>query len=71
MIVDDILVNFDSVRAQRAAEAFAELSHTNQVFVFTCHPATVELFRNAAEAIDVFKMPPATQVLSVSWQGGE
>lgn len=71
VIVDDILVNFDAVRAQRAAEAFAELSHTNQVFVFTCHPATVDLFRNAAEAIDVFEMPPATSVLSVGWQGGE
>ncbi|MBE0610683.1 MAG: AAA family ATPase, partial [Dehalococcoidia bacterium] len=57
VIVDDILVNFDPVRAQRAAEAFTELSHTNQVFVFTCHPATVELFRNATEAIDVVEMP--------------
>lgn len=48
IVVDEVLVNFDPERARRAAEAFAELAQTNQVLVFTCHPETVELFRDAA-----------------------
>ena len=56
VIVDDILVNFDPERAQRAAAAFVELSQTNQVLVFTCHPETVALFTNA---------DPRTQVIEL------
>ena len=48
VVVDEVLVNFDPERALRAAFAFTELSHTNQVLVFTCHPTVVELFRDAA-----------------------
>jgi uncharacterized protein YhaN len=48
VIVDEVLVNFDPVRAQHAAAAFAELSHTNQVLVLTCHPWMVDLFKDAA-----------------------
>ena len=48
VVVDEILVNFDPDRALRAAVAFTELSSTNQLLVFTCHPNVVELFRNAA-----------------------
>jgi uncharacterized protein YhaN len=48
VVVDEVLVNFDPARALRAARAFVELSETNQVLVFTCHPTTVELFQNAA-----------------------
>ena len=48
VVVDEVLVNFDPERALRAAVAFTELSSTNQVLVFTCHPTVVELFRDAA-----------------------
>lgn len=48
VIVDEALVNFDPERGLRAARAFVELSRTNQVLVFTCHPTIVELFENAA-----------------------
>ena len=48
VILDEALVNFDPERGLRAACAFMELSRTNQVLVFTCHPAIVELFQNAA-----------------------
>ena len=48
VVVDEILVNFDPERALRAAVGFTELSGTNQVLVFTCHPTVVELFQNAA-----------------------
>ena len=61
VVVDEILVNFDPDRALRAAIAFTELSSSNQVLVFTCHPTVVELFRNAAskesmEAPDVVEI---------------
>ena len=48
VVVDEVLVNFDPNRALRAAVAFTELSHTNQVLVFTCHPTIVDVFRDAA-----------------------
>ena len=50
VVVDEALVNFDSERARLAAEAFAKLAETNQVLVFTCHPAIAELFADAAGA---------------------
>ena len=50
VIVDEALVNFDPERARLAAEAFATLSETNQVLVFTCHPGTADLFAEAAAA---------------------
>ncbi|MCY4528630.1 MAG: AAA family ATPase [Chloroflexi bacterium] len=53
VVVDEVLVNFDPDRALRAAAAFTELSGTNQVLVFTCHPTVVELFRNAASVVGV------------------
>lgn len=48
VVVDEVLVNFDPERAFGAAQAFVELSRTNQVLVFTCHPTVVDLFRRAA-----------------------
>ena len=55
VVVDEVLVNFDPERARLAAESFAELSETNQVLVFTCHPGMAELFAEVAgaEVIDV------------------
>ena len=55
VVVDEVLVNFDPDRALRAAAAFTELSKSNQVLVFTCHPTVVELFRNAASESGVAK----------------
>ncbi len=53
VVVDEVLVNFDPDRALRAAIAFTELSHTNQILVFTCHPIIVDLFNRAASEIGV------------------
>ena len=50
VVVDEALVNFDLERARLAAAAFGHLSETNQVLVFTCHPATAEMFEEAAGA---------------------
>ena len=51
VVVDEALVNFDPERANRAAESFAELTQTNQVLVFTCHPNIAELFATVAGAV--------------------
>ena len=54
VIVDEALVNFDSERAVLAAGAFAELSQTNQVLVFTCHRAIADMFANVgATVVDI------------------
>ena len=54
VIVDEALVNFDPERANLAASAFAELSQTNQVLVFTCHRTIAEMFANVdATVIDI------------------
>ena len=48
VIVDEALVNFDPTRGTKAAGSFIDLSETNQVLVFTCHPQIVEWFVEAA-----------------------
>ena len=58
VVVDEVLVNFDPDRARLAAAAFATLSETNQVLVFTCHPGTADLFAQAAGA-QVIEVEPA------------
>ena len=52
VIVDEVMVNFDPQRALRAANAFIELSRSNQVLVFTCHPSVVDRFRTASSQSD-------------------
>jgi uncharacterized protein YhaN len=47
MILDDVLVNFDAIRTQRAAEVlvdFAEAGH--QVILFTCHEHMWQMFKS-------------------------
>ena len=48
VIVDEALVNFDPTRGTKAAGSFIQLSETNQVLVFTCHPQIVDWFADAA-----------------------
>ncbi len=48
VIVDEVFVNFDEERSLRAARAFVELSHSNQILVFTCHDRFIEQFRSAS-----------------------
>ena len=49
VVVDEALVNFDPTRARLAAECFTQLANSNQVLVFTCHPAMVDLFSGLAD----------------------
>ena len=50
VIMDDVLVNFDPERAQAAANVIADLSSRFQVLMLTCHPQTVNYFKNACSA---------------------
>ena len=40
VVMDDILVNFDPERAERAARSIEQLATRHQVLYFTCHPGT-------------------------------
>ena len=56
VIMDDILVNFDSIRRSNAAEAILELSKEQQVLFFTCHPATIDAFKKIDERIPLYAL---------------
>lgn len=56
VVVDDILVNFDPGRAARTVRALGELSKTNQVLVFTCHPHVRELFQRELPGTQVIEL---------------
>ncbi|MCA9230333.1 MAG: AAA family ATPase [Planctomycetales bacterium] len=46
MVLDDVLVNFDIVRAQRAAEVLCEFAAGgHQLLVFTCHEHIWQMFQ--------------------------
>ena len=60
VVVDEALVNFDAERANLAARAFAELSETNQVLVFTCHRTIADIFASiGANVIDIGRQSAA------------
>ncbi|HEX7065196.1 MAG TPA: hypothetical protein VF199_09055, partial [Bacillales bacterium] len=44
LIMDDILVNFDSFRTKKAVEAVREAAHHHQILLFTCHAHLLEHF---------------------------
>ena len=46
LIVDDILVNFDSQRAKTTIRLLNEISKDNQIIMFTCHPHTLDLCKS-------------------------
>ncbi|MHC4267922.1 MAG: ATP-binding protein [Planctomycetota bacterium] len=54
LIVDDILVNFDSQRAKTTIRLLNEISKENQIIMFTCHPHTLDLCKSEIKS---FKEP--------------
>jgi uncharacterized protein YhaN len=44
VIVDEVLVNYDPVRARETAALLEEFAKERQLLFFTCHPSTKELF---------------------------
>ncbi|MFP3871222.1 MAG: ATP-binding protein, partial [Syntrophobacteria bacterium] len=60
VVMDDILVNFDPRRARAALEAMLELATSNQVLLFTCHPETVEMVREADGKVPIRRLEGGT-----------
>ena len=56
LVFDDILVNFDPARARATAAAIRDLSESLQIFLFTCHPTTVQLIREVDGGVPVFSL---------------
>ncbi|MDA0285121.1 MAG: hypothetical protein O3B86_17365, partial [Planctomycetota bacterium] len=56
LVFDDILVNFDPVRARAAAEAILELASSQQILFFTCQPATAKLFQELQPDVSTFEL---------------
>jgi uncharacterized protein YhaN len=56
VVMDDILVNFDSERVRAAITTTLELAESNQVLFFTCHPETVSLFKKLGKNIPVWEL---------------
>ena len=47
MVLDDVLVNFDAVRAQRAAQVLNEFAADgHQLLIFTCHEHMWQMFKS-------------------------
>jgi uncharacterized protein YhaN len=57
IIMDDVLVDFDPVRARATARVLLDFAVEHQVLFFTCHPHTVEFFREVARTIPVRALP--------------
>ncbi len=54
LVVDEVLVNFDPQRAQKAAEILTEFAEQRQILMFTCHPETKEFFD--AQAVNIIRL---------------
>lgn len=45
LVLDDVLVNFDTVRAKAAAAVLRDFAAGHQILVFTCHEHILKLFK--------------------------
>ena len=57
IVVDDILVNFDPVRAKATMKVLQEIAKTHQVLVFTCHSHISQLFQETVKDITTRTIP--------------
>ncbi|MFA5565342.1 MAG: AAA family ATPase [Acidimicrobiia bacterium] len=56
-ILDDVLVNFDPDRVRQTAAVIAGIATEQQVFAFTCQPASVEALVNAEPNARLIELP--------------
>ncbi|EHQ36018.1 AAA family ATPase [Methanoplanus limicola] len=56
VIFDDILVNFDPERKRNCCDAILELSKTNQILFFTCHPDIVQIMQDKSPGLKVIDL---------------
>jgi uncharacterized protein YhaN len=57
LVMDDILVNFDSGRARALAHVLARFAEEHQVLLFTCHPGTRELIADVVPTLRIVELP--------------
>jgi len=68
VIMDDVLVNFDPVRARATAEVLVSFAAEHQLLFFTCHPATAELLQEVDGGISVVDLGPKSGRLDTLWE---
>ena len=56
LVMDDVLVNFDPVRALAVAQMLSDASREQQILLFTCHPETLEMLQQLHQSCGVIKM---------------
>ncbi len=56
LLLDDILVNFDPLRAIATTKVLAEVAASRQVLVYTCHPWVVEVVREVDGQVPVVEL---------------
>jgi len=65
-IMDDVLVNFDEIRAENVAKALLELARDRQVLLFTCHRSTVALFQKLSADTPIVELRANSLALATS-----
>ncbi len=56
LIFDDILVNFDPIRSRNTVETIKELARDEQIMFFTCHPSTVDMFKELIPDVGIVQL---------------
>lgn len=56
VILDDIFVNFDSIRLREALQGIAQLSQAHQIILFTCHEHVVKQAQEVLENITLIDL---------------
>jgi uncharacterized protein YhaN len=56
LVMDDVLVNFDPVRAEAIARVIARFAKEHQVLLFTCHPTTRDVLLATEPNARVFEL---------------
>ena len=58
LVMDDVLVNFDSSRARAMAIELRAFAERHQVLIFTCHSFTRDLFRSLDASVRIEELAP-------------
>lgn len=57
ILLDDILVNYDPSRQVATAKIILQLSEENQIFLFSCHPETINIVQKAKTLYNLEHIP--------------
>jgi uncharacterized protein YhaN len=57
ILLDDILVNYDPSRQVNTTKIILQFSEENQIFLFSCHPETVNIIQKAKSLFNLESIP--------------